>query len=157
MSPRAAACALGLLATLGCSEAILSFQSHRTHDAYTDASLARFQEASAQRTLEKGDVLATLGPPILAIPQDDGDIFVYRRFARETRILNVNPSFVSYFGPAPPIPLYFNSHTTGRDDLLMVFFDAEGRMRGAGARYDVEGDRPRFESPLAPLPMEAAH
>ena len=74
-------------------------------------------------------MLATLGPPIQVIGQDTGEVFVYRRLARDTSTINLNPSMVTLFCPAPPIPIYFDSRTSGRDDTLMVFFDSQGQDR----------------------------
>ena len=119
------------------SEAIFSMVSFRNHNAHTDASFVSYQRIQTQGVVTKVDVLATLGPPLHVIGQADGDIFVYRRVASDTRIVDLNPSMVS-FVTALPVPIYFNSNTSGRDDMLMVFFDAEGRARSEGARYAVE-------------------
>ena len=127
--------ALLLLAALsaGCAEAIFSLESHRTHNAYTEASLEEFIKLRATGPVSKAEVLATLGPPIQVIGRDTGEIFVYRRLARDTRTINLNPSMVNYFvGPTPPIPLYFDSQTSGRNDTLMVFFDSQGTAQGEG-------------------------
>ncbi len=121
---------LGAALSTGCAEAIFSIGSYRTHDAYTEASLGEFVKLQAEGPVFKADVLATLGPPIDVISQDAGEIFVYRRQARDTRTINVNPSIVGLFGPTPPIPIYFVSETSGRDDTLMVFFDSQGQLRG---------------------------
>ena len=37
----------------------------------------------------------------------------------------------------PPVPVYFDSQTSGRDDTLMVFFDTEGLMQGASVNLGV--------------------
>jgi hypothetical protein len=117
----------------GCAEAIFSLDSHRTHEAYSEASLEEFVKLRAAGLVSKAEVLATLGPPIHVIGRDTGEIFVYRRLARDTRTINLNPSMVNYFvGPTPPIPLYFDSQTSGRDDTLMVFFDSQGKVQGEG-------------------------
>jgi hypothetical protein len=123
---------------LACSEAVLSLTRIRTHDAYSDASYAAYERARDGGAVTKAEVLAMLGPPIQVIGQEDGDIFVYRRDARDSRVLHLNPSMVSLGVAAPPIPIYYNSRTSGRDDTLMIFFDAEGRSRGQGLRLDVE-------------------
>jgi hypothetical protein len=131
--------ALLLIAVLssGCASAIFSIDSFRTHDAYTEASLEAFAELGGDRPVTKADVLATLGPPIHVIGQDAGEIFVYRRLARDTRIINLNPGMVSVPISLPSVPLYFDSETSGRDDTLMVFFDPEGRMQGGSVNLGV--------------------
>ena len=131
--------ALLLVASLlaGCAEAIFSLESHRTHEAYTETSLDEFMKLRATGPVSKAEVLATLGPPIQVIGQDAGEVFVYRRLARDTSTINLNPSMVSLFGPTPPIPIYFDSRTSGRDDTLMVFFDSEGRVQGEGFNLGV--------------------
>jgi hypothetical protein len=132
--------ALLLIAALlaGCAEAIFSIDSHRTHDAYTEASLDEFVKLRAAGPVSKAEVLATLGPPIHVIGQDTGEVFVYRRLARDTRTINLNPAMISLFGPTVPIPIYFNSQTSGRDDTLMVFFDSQGRVQGEGFNLGIE-------------------
>ena len=131
--------ALLLLAavSVGCAEAIFSIDSYRSHEAYTEASLDEFVKLRATGPLSKADVLATLGPPVQVIGQDAGEIFVYQRLARDIRTINLNPSMITVFGPAPPIPIYFDSETSGRDDTLMVFFDSQGRMRGEGVNLGI--------------------
>jgi len=119
----------------GCAEAIFSLDSHRTHNAYTEASLEEFIKLRDTGPVNKAEVLATLGPPIQVIGRDTGEIFVYRRLARDTRTINLNPSMVNLFipaVPAVPIPIYFDSQTSGRDDTLMVFFDSQGRVQAEG-------------------------
>ena len=131
--------ALLLIAALsaGCAEAIFSIDSYRTHDAYTEASLGEFLEMGVAGPVTKADVLATLGPPIHVIGQDTGEIFVYRRLARDNRTINLNPAMVTIFISLPPIPIYFDSDTSGRDDTLMVFFDSEGRMQGESVNLGI--------------------
>lgn len=124
---------LGLLVPLlltGCAEALFSRTSMKSHVAYTDSDFDAYLAIREVGATRKGQVLATLGPPIQVLPQDRGDIFVYRRRARETNVINLNPAMVSGFGPTVPVPVYFRSATTGQEDTLMVFFDAEGRLRG---------------------------
>ena len=135
--------ALLLIAALlaGCAEAIFSLESHRTHDAYTEASLDEFVKLRAAGPVSKAEVLATLGPPIHVIGQDTGEVFVYRRLARDTSTINLNPSMVSLFGPMPPIPIYFDNRTSGRDDTLMVFFDSQGQVQGEGFNLGVGDTR----------------
>ncbi len=137
---RAALPALVLVAMLasGCAEAIFSIVSFRSHQAYSDASLASFRELLGNgRPVTKPDVLATLGPPIQVIGQDAGEVFVYRRVARDTSVINLNPAMITFI-TAPPVPLYFGSDTSGRDDTLMVFFDRDGRLRDQGQRLGIE-------------------
>lgn len=122
---------------LGCGGALYSRESSRSHDAYTAASLESFRRAQADGLLSKADVLATLGPPIRVIGQEDGEIFVYRRVVTDTNAINLNPGVVSGLAPAPAIPLYLRSRTSGRDDTLMIFFDAHGQVRGESARHEV--------------------
>lgn len=121
---------LGAALSTGCAGAIYSIDSYRTHDAYTEASLGEFVKLRAEGPVTKADVLATLGPPIDVISQDAGEIFVYRRQARDTRSIDINPGKVAVFFSGPSVPLYFDSDTSGRDDTLMVFFDSQGRLRG---------------------------
>ena len=127
---------------VGCGGALYSRVSSRSHDAYGPGSLESFRGVQLGRVVSKADVLATLGPPIHVIGQADGEIFVYRRVARNTSVINLNPGAVSGLGAAPGIPLYLRSKTSGRDDTLMIFFDEEGRMRGESARHDVGDGMP---------------
>jgi len=129
-----------LLALTACSEAIVSRMTYRSHAAYTDEAHERFEQSQQDGPIRKPEVLATLGPPILVIPQPEGDLFVYRREALDTTIIHLNPAFISYFGTMPPIPLYFGSFTRGRVDVLMVFFDTLGNLVDAGSRFDIAGD-----------------
>lgn len=132
--------ALFLVAMLasGCAEAIFSIDSFRSHEAYSEASLLRFREIQSEgAVLTKADVLATLGPPVHVIGQDAGEIFVYRRMARDIRTINLNPGMVTLFVSLPAVPIYFDSETSGRDDTLMVFFDRQGNMRGEGVNLGV--------------------
>jgi hypothetical protein len=132
---------LGVALSTGCAEAILSIDSYRTHDAYTEASLGDFVEMRAAGPVSKAEVLATLGPPIHVISQDVGEIFVYRRQARDTRTINLNPAMVTLFFSLPSMPLYFDSDTSGRDDTLMVFFDSQGRLRGESVNLGIGNAR----------------
>jgi hypothetical protein len=87
-------------------------------------------------------VLAALGPPVSILGQDDGEIFVYRRVARDTNTVTLNPGYV--VPTAPSVPLYVDADVSGRDDLLMVFFDGQGYVRAASIRQsiaDVYGSR----------------
>jgi hypothetical protein len=125
----------------GCAEALFSIDSYRSHDAYTEASLRAFRERKAGGQVTKADLLATLGPPIRVIGEDTGEVFVYRRLARDNRTINLNPGMVRVGIPAPPLPIYFDSETSGRDDTLMVFFDSEGRMRGESVNLGIAETR----------------
>lgn len=136
-SLRLALASLALLG-IGCAEAIYSRSSFRSHDAYTDADYARYQDALGSQPLSKADVLATLGPPLQVVYQESGDVFVYRRRALDVSVVNLNPGMISGFGPTLPIPIYFNSETSGRNDTLMVFFDENGLMQGDSERWDIE-------------------
>ena len=50
---------------------------------------------------------------------------------------------VTFFA-APPIPIYYGSDSSGRNDTLMVFFDRDGKLRDAGQRLGIgETDRSR--------------
>ncbi len=129
---------LGATLSIGCAEAIFSIGSYRTHDAYTEASLDEFVKLRSAGPVSKAEVLATLGPPIQVIGQDTGEVFVYRRLARDTRTINLNPAMVNLFGPTVPIPIYYDSQTSGRDDTLMVFFDAQGRVQGEGFNFGIQ-------------------
>lgn len=144
--PRILAAALLASLALGCSEAFLSITRYRSQEALTDEGYRTYRARRGSHepgatgqpaSLTKADVLAVLGPPIRVIGQGGGDVFVYQRLARDTFIVNVNPSFVPYFGPAPPIPLYFGSFSEGRNDVMMVFFDAEGRVVADGERFQL--------------------
>jgi hypothetical protein len=132
-------CAVVLMSlAVGCSEALVSRSSYRSHESFTDESLARFEREAEVRPLSKGEVLESLGPPTHTIGQPDGEIFVYRREAIDRWIVELNPAFVQIGVPTPPIPLYFGSVTRGRDDTLMVFFDREGRVRARSAKLSID-------------------
>ncbi len=132
---------LGVTLSTGCAEAIFSIDSYRTHDAYTEASLGEFVEMRTAGPVTKADVLATLGPPIHVIGQDTGEIFVYRRLARDTRTIDINPAMVTLFFSLPSVPIYFDSDTSGRDDTLMVFFDSQGQLRGESVNLGIGNTR----------------
>ena len=134
---------LPLLLCSACAEAILSRTSFRSHDAYSDEAYAAFREILEAGGVSKGEALATLGPPIHVIPRDLGEVFVYRRLARDTDVLNLNPAMVSGLGPTVPIPIYFDSSSSGRNDTLMLFFDAAGRLVNEGRRFGIDdGEQP---------------
>jgi hypothetical protein len=121
----------------GCAEAIFSIDSYRSHDAYTEASLRAFMDRKAGGPVTKADVLATLGPPIRVIGEDTGEVFVYRRLARDNRTIDLNPGMVKVFISLPSVPIYFDSETSGRDDTLMVFFDSKGRLQGESVNLGI--------------------
>ena len=123
--------------SLGCAEAIFSVVSFRSHDAFDDEALERFQASRERKVVTKSEVLAVLGPPTGVIRQDQGEIFVYRRVARDRSVLNLNPSMIPVLGPMPPIPIYFRREDSGRDDTLMVFFGSDGSVRGHSALFAV--------------------
>lgn len=137
--PLRSAAVVAVALSLGCSNALFSWTHIRSHTAFNEASYEAFRELRANGPVSKADVLATVGPPMHVIGQETGDVFVYRRSARDTRIVHLNPSFISVFGPAPPIPIYYGSSSSGYSDTLMVFFDSEGRMLQEGQRFDVQG------------------
>lgn len=114
----------------GCAEAIFSRVTRRDGAAYSDADFVRYTKQRQMGVTRKGEVLSALGPPIQVLAQDQGDVFVYRATSRVTDVINLNPSTVSGFGPSVPVPIYFRSDTTGREDTLMLFFDAQGRLVG---------------------------
>lgn len=130
---------LALTLSAGCSNALFSWTHVRSHSAFTDESYEAFRELKAAGPVTKADVLSTLGPPLHVVGQETGDVFVYRRRARDTRTVNLNPSFISFAGPAPPIPIYYGSSISGYTDTLMVFFDPQGRMLDEGQRFEIEG------------------
>ena len=132
---------LALILT-GCSPAIFTITSYRGHTALDEASLRGLADLADRGVLSKAQILETLGPPVTVIGQDDGEIFMYRRIARDTSTLFVNPGYV--VPPAPSIPLWSDADVSGRDDLLMVFFDERGDVRGASFRKrvgEVSGSR----------------
>ncbi len=126
----------------GCGPALWSVTSYRGHRALDAAALETLERMVARDEASKGSVLTALGPPVSVLGQDDGEIFVYLHTARDTSMLNLNPGYV--VPAAPSVPLYHNTDVSGRHDLLMIFFDADGKLRGASVRHaisDVEGSR----------------
>jgi hypothetical protein len=139
---RGIAVAFAAACLAGCGPALIAITSYRGHLAIDRSGLETLERLLASDASRKADVLAALGPPVSILGQDDGEIFVYRRVARDTNSINLNPSYV--FPPAPSVPLYVDTDVSGRDDLLMVFFDEQGRLRAASLRRsigDVEGSR----------------
>jgi hypothetical protein len=144
--PNRTACVLvGLWAAVllgGCGPSLISITSYRGHRGFDELTLAELARLVEKSVSMKAEVLSSLGPPVNIIGQDDGEIFVYRRVARDTNTIDLNPSYV--FPGAPPVTLYLNSDVSGRDDLLMIFFDEAGRLRGASLRRSVaDVDRSR--------------
>ncbi len=140
--PRPTLMVLLVLILTGCSPAIFTLTSYRGHTALDEKSLRRLADLADGGNLSKPQVLVTLGPPVTVIGQDDGDIFVYRRIARDTSTLQLNPGYL--VPSAPSVPLWSNADVSGRDDLLMVFFDGSGEVRGVSFRQrvgEVEGSR----------------
>ena len=136
---------VGLLAAVllgGCGPSLISIISYRGHRGFDEPALTELARMVAKPVSMKAEVLNSLGPPVSIIGQDDGEIFVYRRVARDTNTIDLNPSYV--FPLLPPVSLYINTDVSGRDDLLMIFFDEAGRLRGASLRRSVaDVDRSR--------------
>lgn len=124
----------------GCAEALFSRVTMRTHAAYSDRDFARFGETCKEGSSRKSDIMAVLGPPNQVLAQDRGDVFVYRRSASDTNVVNLNPSMVSGFGPTVPVPIYFRSNRSGREDSLMLFFDEQGVFVGESLVQGIDPD-----------------
>jgi hypothetical protein len=125
-----------------CGPALIAVTSYRGHLAIDRSGLESLERLLASDGSRKADVLAALGPPVSILGQDDGEIFVYRRVARDTNSVNLNPAYV--IPTAPSVPLYVDTDVSGRDDLLMVFFDEQGHLRAASLRRsiaDLRGSR----------------
>jgi hypothetical protein len=125
------------LALAACAPALVSVTSFRSHQAPPSVSIEDLESANGGETLRKADVLDLLGPPLHVIGQGDGEIFVYRRLARDSRTVTLNPAYL--VPSAPSVPLYSRMNVSGRDDLLMVFFDTQGRVRALSS-YRGVGD-----------------
>ena len=126
-------CALALAA---CAPTVVAVRSYRGHSALDEHALATISELAEAGALNKAGVLSVLGPPIAVVGQGGGEIFVYRHVARDASEINLNPGYL--VPSAPSVPLYVDNDVSGRDDVLMVFFDAEGRVVGASMRRNVE-------------------
>ena len=129
-----------LLAALlvGCADAIYTRTRHRSHEAYTEQSYAAFRQLQATGdAVTKAQVLGSLGPPLEVIRQAEGEVFVYRRVGRNVDVLDLNPGQVSGLTPVD-VPIFYQAWIEDRDDTLMIFFDAEGKMVGEGQRLAVE-------------------
>ena len=124
----------GGLAGTGCSSSLFSIVTFRGRRGFDEAALVQVARRKTQGPASKAQVLAALGPPVEVLVQSDGEVFVYRRHARDAATLSLTPGAVL---PAPSIPIYYASEVSGRDDLVMVFFDANGRVRGISARSGI--------------------
>jgi hypothetical protein len=92
------------------------------------------EQLVADGEVHKAEVLRSMGPPVSVLGQEDGEIFVYRHVARDTSTINLNPGYIML---GPSIPLWVDHNVSGRDDLLMLSFDAHGALRGASLRQRV--------------------
>ncbi len=134
-APLGLAVLLGAAALAGCGPTLIAVTSYRGHRAIEPDGLEAPARLLADGGADKAQVLAKLGPPVSILGQDDGEVFVYRRVARDTNTIDLNPSHL--FPAAPPVPVYTDTDISGRDDLLMVFFDREGRVRAASIRHSI--------------------
>ena len=125
------------LALFGCAPTLVSITSFRSSQAPPSVSIEDLESASGGGTLRKANVLDLLGPPLHVIGQGNGEIFVYRRLARDSRTITLNPAYVA--PTAPSVPVYSHMNVSGRADLLMVFFDTQGRVRALSS-YRGVGD-----------------
>jgi hypothetical protein len=142
---------LTLLATIpmACAPTLVAVHSYRGHGALDEKALATISELAEAGALNKAGVLSVLGPPVSVVGQGAGEIFVYRHVARDASEINLNPSYV--VPSAPSLPLYVNNDVSGRDDVLMIFFGADGKVLGASMRQnvgDVTGSRAASQSDL---------
>jgi len=143
--------ALALLATipLACAPTLMAVRSYRGHQSLDPKALATISELAEAGALNKAGVLSVLGPPVSVVGQGGGEIFVYRHVARDASEINLNPSYV--MPSAPSVPLYVDNDVSGRDDVLMIFFGADGKVLGASMRQnvdDVTGSRAASQSDL---------
>ena len=126
---------LFVLVCAGCGPALFSITSYRGDLALDRERLEALELLLAAARAGKAEVLDVLGPPAGILGQPDGEVFLYRRVARDANTVSLNPSYV--FPPAPSVPIYVDADVSGRDDLLMVFFDQEGRLRSASLRQSI--------------------
>lgn len=140
MTPRVvASVALVLLAGLaGCGPTLVAMRSYRGHRALDADSLATLAEIAERGGSHKADVLARLGPPTGLVGQASGEVFIYRYVARDAREVTLNPGYL--VPSAPSVPLWADRGVSGRDDVLMVFFDADGQLVGASMRHSIDVD-----------------
>jgi hypothetical protein len=122
------------VAALGCGPALFSVTSYRGHRALEGDPIDTLEQLVSDGEVHKAEVLRTLGPPVSVLGQEDGEIFVYRHVARDTSTINLNPGYIML---GPSIPLWVDHNVSGRDDLLMLSFDAHGALRGASLRQRV--------------------
>jgi len=133
------ACALlgiALGALTACTSSFYSATTYRTHRTFTEQAYASFEGMIAEGPVFKPDVLGSLGPPVHVIAQELGEIFVYRSRVHDTNTINLNPAF--FVRGAPSIPLWVDSDVSSRDDLLMVFFDTDGRVTATSAHRGIQ-------------------
>jgi len=127
----------GLLAAslAGCAPSLFAWTSFRGDHAPPFLSLSDLQDLNDGEPLYKATILEFLGPPVHVIGQGDGEIFVYRRVAKDSSTMTLDPAYVV---PATPsFPLFSRRKVSGRDDVLMVFFDTEGAVRSMSAHHAV--------------------
>ena len=126
---------LASLVAIGCAPSLFSSTSFRSDHAPPPLSMAELEAMSGAGPLRKATVLEVLGPPLYVIGQGDGEIFVYRRVARDSETLTLNPAYLTPV--APSIPVFSRKEVSGRDDVLMVFFDEQGEVRSMSAHRAV--------------------
>lgn len=136
MTRRAMAALLLVSGLLACGPTLYAVRSYRGHAALDVGALATIAEIAEGDAPHKADVLSRLGPPVGVVGQAGGDVFVYRYVARDSQEVNLNPAFL--VPSAPSVPLYLNRGVSGRDDVLLVFFDADGRLVDASMRRSVD-------------------
>jgi len=124
-------------AVAGCAPALFARTSFRGDQAPPFLSMADLRELNGGEALRKATILELLGPPVHVIGQRDGEIFVYRRVALDSETLTLNPGYLTPV--APSVPVFSRMQISGRDDLLMVFFDTQGAVRSMSS-YHAVGD-----------------
>ncbi|MFO0980651.1 MAG: hypothetical protein U1E76_02710 [Planctomycetota bacterium] len=133
--------ALLLLLSTACSKTLVEVTTERRDVAFRTDQASDVESLTAGEGATKASVLSALGPPLTVIPQERGDVFVYRREAYDSQTVNVNPS---WFTSVPTTSIYTNTDQSRRDDVLMIFFDAAGRARSFAASrgtLDTSGSR----------------
>lgn len=139
---RGALLAIGLAFTFGCTTSFYSATSYRTNRAFSEQARIDLEAALARGAVLKPDVLTTLGPPVHVVAQERGEVFVYRSRMDDTSTIYLDFSLISDIGffswELPSVPLWIDSDQSSRDDLLMVFFDAEGRVTGIGSYRGID-------------------
>ncbi len=76
----------------------------------------------------KAEALALLGPPYSVRRQFDGDLFTWRRSASRLETLRL----------VPILPIYESTEGHADSDLLMLLFDPQGVLAGAGTQYEID-------------------